>query len=78
MKNLKLVIVNTTAYLEENMTIVTDLSNEQIIEVITPIVHAERNDEKNYTNEDLLEALNTKFGETSFILEANKPINISI
>jgi hypothetical protein len=47
---LRIVEINTTAYTEENFLLLTDLSDEQIGEVITPIVLAERNQIENDDN----------------------------
>lgn len=57
MKNLRLVEINTTAFEEENFFLITDLSDEQIEEVVAPIVEAERNQEDYYDNESLIGAL---------------------
>jgi len=59
---LRIVEINTTAYTEENFLLLTDLSDEQIGEVITPIVLAERNQIENddnvfYDNEVLFDML---------------------
>jgi hypothetical protein len=75
MKNLRLVVINTTAYSEENLTLITDLTDEQIIEVVTPIVEEERNDDVEYYNDDLVIALINKFHQTNYIqqvIEADK------
>lgn len=60
-EDIRIVEVNTTAYEEENFILLTDLSDEQIEEVITPIVLAERNqidnDDTFYDNEELFGAL---------------------
>jgi hypothetical protein len=57
MENLRLVEINTTAFNEENIFLVTDLTDEQIESVIVPIVEAERNQEDYYDNESLIGAL---------------------
>ena len=50
--------INTTAFAEENFNLITDLSNEQIESVITPIVEAERDNEQMvYDNQTLFNAL---------------------
>jgi hypothetical protein len=49
--------VNTTAYEEEDFYLLTDLNDEDIVEVITPIVNAERDGYEDYDNELLLDAL---------------------
>lgn len=46
MKNFNIFNIKTTAYSEEDFTLVTDLTKEQISKVIEPMVLAERNDEK--------------------------------
>jgi hypothetical protein len=67
MKNLRLVVINTTAYSEENLSLITDLTDEQIIEVVTPIVEEERNNDDEYDNDDLVIALINKFHQTNYI-----------
>lgn len=49
--------INTTAWDEENFVLFTDLTEGQIVDVITPIVVAEREHGKEYTNDDLIDAL---------------------
>ncbi len=49
--------INTTAWEEENFVLFTDLTEGQIIDVITPIVMAEREHGNEYTNDDLIDAL---------------------
>jgi hypothetical protein len=61
MENIRLVEINTTAFEEENIMLITDLTDEQIQEVITPIVLKERNDEVEYDNDTLCEALREKY-----------------
>jgi hypothetical protein len=57
MENIRLVEINTTAWKEENIILVTDLTDEQIQKVITPIVLKERNSNEEYHNDTLCEAL---------------------
>jgi hypothetical protein len=60
--NLRLVQVNTTAYEEEDMLLITNLTDEQIESVVTPIVERERESEEfGYDNSDLAEALRNQF-----------------
>lgn len=58
---IRIVEVNTTAFKEENFVLLTDLTDEQIEEVIKPIVQKERNetdeDEFYYDNEELFSAI---------------------
>lgn len=49
--------INTTAWDEENFVVFTDLTEGQIVDVITPIVMAEREFGEEYTNDDLIDAL---------------------
>lgn len=49
--------INTTAYEEEDFLIVTDLVEQDITEVVQPLVNAERDDEGEYDNESLFKAL---------------------
>ena len=49
--------INTTAFVEEDFFLLTNLSREQIEEVITPIVLTERNEGEEYNNDDLVSAL---------------------
>ena len=49
--------INTTAFDEENFVLFTDLTEGQIVDVITPIVMAEREFGEEYTNDDLIDAL---------------------
>ncbi len=49
--------INTTAWDEENFVLFTDLTESQIVDVITPIVMAERKSGKYYTNDTLIDAL---------------------
>jgi hypothetical protein len=69
MKNLRLVVINTTAFSEENLTIITDLTDEQILDVLTPIVEVERNGGDEYYNDDLVTALHDNYYLTNFIQE---------
>lgn len=60
--NVRLVQVNTTAWEEEDMLLVTNLTDEQIQSAVTPIVEREReSDDYGYVNNDLAEALRRQF-----------------
>jgi hypothetical protein len=54
---MKAYTINTTAWEEEDFVLFTDLTDVQIIEVIEPIVLNERESGKEYTNDDLIDAL---------------------
>ena len=49
--------ISTTAYKEEDFYLQTELDEVDIVEVITPIVNAERDGYEDYDNEYLLDAL---------------------
>jgi hypothetical protein len=53
--------VSTTAYKEEDFYLLTDLTEEDVVEVITPIVNAERDGYEEYDNEILLDALKKRY-----------------
>jgi hypothetical protein len=53
--------VSTTAYKEEDFFLHTELDQVDIVEVITPIVEAEREGREEYDNESLLDALKKKY-----------------
>lgn len=64
-KKLRLVEINTTSNKEENFFLVTNLTDEQIEIIITPIVEKERNEEQLeeyfYDNEGLYWTLKTTY-----------------
>jgi hypothetical protein len=49
--------VSTTGYKEEDFYLQTELEEQDIVEVITPIVNVERDGYEEYDNETLLNAL---------------------
>jgi len=53
--------VNTTAYTEEDFYLLTDLTEQDIVEVVTPLVNAERDGYEEYDNETLLNALQKRY-----------------
>lgn len=53
--------INTTAFEEEDFYLLTDLSEQDIIEVITPLVNQERDGYEEYDNESLVYALEKRF-----------------
>jgi len=58
---MKIFKVNTTAYEEEDFFLLTDLSEQDITEVVHPIVMAERDGEDEYDNESILQALRKRY-----------------
>ena len=57
MRTIKVVRINTTAYEEEDFFLLTDLTEQEIDEVLTPIVELERNEIQEYDNDMLVENL---------------------
>ena len=53
--------INTTAFEEEDFYLMTDLSEQDIIEVINPLVNQERDGYEKYDNESLVYALEKRF-----------------
>lgn len=58
---MKIFRVNTTAYEEEDFFLLTDLTEQDITEVIHPIVMAERDEEEEYDNETIINALHKRY-----------------
>jgi hypothetical protein len=50
-------IISTTAFEEEDFFLLTDLSEQDIVEVITPLVNQERDGYEEYDNDLLVNAL---------------------
>lgn len=57
MRTIEVVRLNTTAYEEEDFFLLTDLTEQEITEVVTPIVELERNEIQDYDNDMLVENL---------------------
>lgn len=53
--------VNTTPYEEEDFYLHTELDEEDIVEIITPIVNREREGSYEYDNEVLLDAIKKRY-----------------
>lgn len=60
---MRVIRINTTAWTEEDFYLVTTLDDDQIIEVINPLVNAERDGEDEYDNYSLVDALKQRFPE---------------
>jgi hypothetical protein len=58
---MKIFKINTTAYEEEDFFLLTDLTEQDITEVINPIVIAERDEEEEYDNETIINALRKRY-----------------
>lgn len=60
---MRVIRINTTVWTEEDFYLVTTLDDDQIIEVINPLVNAERDGEDEYDNYSLVDALKQRFPE---------------
>jgi hypothetical protein len=58
---MRVIRINTSAWSEEDFYLVTTLDDQDIVEVINPIVNAERDGEEYYDNDTLLQALKDRF-----------------
>lgn len=54
---MRAITINTTAFHEEDLKILTNLSNSEIIAVLQPIIDCERETGCYYDNNDLLRVL---------------------
>jgi hypothetical protein len=68
---MRVVRINTTAYQEEDFFLMTDLTDQQIEEVITPRVELERKEIWEYTNEELTDALIDKYPDNTIVMHAD-------
>jgi hypothetical protein len=53
--------ISTTAYEEEDFYLQTELDEVDIVEVVTPIVNAERDGYEEYDNELILDTLRKRY-----------------
>jgi hypothetical protein len=60
--------INTTAFMEEDFLLLTDLTEEQIVKVLKPIVYDERDGGEEYDNEMLVEALIEEYPNNKIIM----------
>ena len=58
--------INTTAYHEEDMLLVTDAPDDAIERVLEPMIHAERHEDKWFDHDDYLNALRTALPQFTF------------
>ena len=76
---MNIIEISTKEFNEENFLLLTDLTHEQIIEVIEPIVLLERSGARDYNNDDLVEALEMAYPDNiinHFIYENLDKISI--
>jgi hypothetical protein len=60
--------INTTAYEEEDFFLVTDLTEQDIIEVVNPIVMAERDGYEDYDNITIFTALKVRYPKAKLFM----------
>lgn len=65
--------IQTTAYEQEDFFLYTELDEQDIVEVINPIVMAERDGYEVYDNESLLNALEKRFPRKRIELHVEFP-----
>jgi hypothetical protein len=65
---MKVYRVSTTAYEEEDFFLHTEITEQEIIDVVTPIVMRERDGYEDYDNELLLDALRKKYSRKAIEL----------
>ena len=72
---LRIVEINTTAYVEEDFLLLTDLSDEQIQSIIGPIVEMEREQDIEYNNEELVDELKNVYTKNFIELYTKETID---
>lgn len=72
---MQVIRINTTAFEEEDFHLLTDLSEDDLYEVIMPIVNEERDGEGYYDNEDLYMALKKRYPHNLVQMVEIKEIN---
>jgi len=65
---MKLFRINTTAFEEEDLIVITDLTEQDITEVVSPLVNAERDGYEEYDNDILLASLIKRYPQNTIIL----------
>jgi len=58
---MRLININTTAFEEEDFLLLTDLNDDELYEVIMPMVNAERDGEDEYDNDMIYNALKKRY-----------------
>jgi hypothetical protein len=68
MKNLNVYEIATSGWEEENFKLMTNLTEEQIRDVIQPMVDKEREDDIVLSNDDYVQALQDKYKNKIIVL----------
>ena len=58
---MRVIRINTTAFEGEDFYLLTTLTDQDVVEVINPIVNAERDGYEKYDNDMLFEALKKRY-----------------
>jgi hypothetical protein len=58
---MKVIKISTTAYSQEDFYLLTTLTDQDVVEVINPIVNAERDGYEEYNNDILVESLKKRY-----------------
>jgi hypothetical protein len=58
---MRLININTTAFEEEDFLLLTVLNDDELYEVIMPMVNAERDGEDEYDNDMIYDALKKRY-----------------
>lgn len=72
---MQVIRINTTAFEEEDFHLLTDLNEDDLYEVIMPIVNEERDGEGYYDNEELVIALKKRYPHNLVQMVEIKEIN---
>jgi hypothetical protein len=59
--------INTTAFSEEDLLLLTDLTKDQIVETAQPFIYLERQSGDNYVNEDVVSHLKNTYPDNKII-----------
>lgn len=62
---MQIYIIKTTAYQDEDLVILTNLLEQEISEVIKPLVESERNGLEGYDNEKLVKRLKSRYPKST-------------
>ena len=77
MKPINIIRVNTTAFKEEDFYLLTDLTSNEVSDVITPIVLNERCCDQEYHNDDLYNAVIQKYPD-AFVMMRTEIDELSV
>lgn len=70
--------IKTTAWQEEDFILLTTLTEEQVTDVISPIVEQEREGDGEYDNSSLVEALTEAYPSATVLEYSTELITITV